>query len=160
MTENNNLIAPRLLASLAIVVSLLSTRPCVAISETLNNPFVASSAEEAERWIKLLRFEKEPDVRVKQANLRLLDVAITITRIETSRCVDEKCLTIFRYELGQVFQIAIYCKPKMIALDRVHEDSSGKHVTSLELDIGENMVMVMTPSSFGPLISALREINP
>ena len=76
----------KFLASLFMIgLAVFSSSPCDAMSERVNR-FKPATAEEAARWIRLLKLEATPGVEIKSATMQLIDVTLSITRIESGGC--------------------------------------------------------------------------
>jgi hypothetical protein len=140
---------------LALGLAVLCSSPSDAVSERVNR-FKPATAEEAARWIRLLKLEASPGVEIKSATMQLIDVTLSITRIESGGCGQGVCVTFFKYHLDKDFEFVIPCKPEMTVLDRAsHDDPTGKDVWSIVLVTGYDLVAEVLPTSLGPLIRTL-----
>lgn len=137
----------------ALGFAVLCSSPCDALSERVNR-FKPATAEEAARWIRLLKLEATPGVEIKSATMQLVDVTLSITRIESGGCGQgEVCVTFFKYHLDKDFEFVIPCKPEMTVLNRIsHDDLTGKDVESIVLVTGYDLTATVLPTSMGPLI--------
>jgi hypothetical protein len=101
----------------------------------------------------LLKLEASPGVEIKSATMQLIDVTLSITRIESGGCGQGVCVTFFKYHLDKDFEFVIPCKPEMTVLDRASQDDlTGKEVWSIVLVTGYDLVATVLPTSLGPLI--------
>ena len=144
----------KFLAGLFVLgLAALCSSPCDAMSERVN-PFKPATAEEAARWIRLLKLEATPGVEIKSATVQLVDVTLSITRIESNGCgPEEVCSTLFKYHLDKDFEFVIPCRPEMTVLNRTsHDGPTGKDVWSIVLVTGYDLTAVVLPTSLGPLI--------
>jgi hypothetical protein len=136
----------------AIGFAVLCSSPCDGISQTID-PFKPATAEEAARWIRLLKLEATPGVEIKSATMQLIDVTLSITRIESGGCSQGVCATFFKYHLDKDFEFIIPCKPKMTVLVMMREDDlTGKEVVSIVLATGYDLTVTVLPTSLGPII--------
>jgi hypothetical protein len=142
---------------LTIGFAVLCSSPCNAISLTIDS-FELASPDEAARWIHLLDLGREVGVRVKSTTVRLRDVTVSITRIESAAgCTQDVCPTFFKYELDKVFEFIVPCKEELVILDMTRRDSNGKYVVSVALAAGENLTTLVTPTSLGPIITTVKD---
>jgi hypothetical protein len=136
----------------ALGFAVLCSSPCDAISERVNR-FKPATAEEAARWIRLLKLEATPGVEIKSATMQLIDVTLSITRIESGGCGQGVCATFFRYHLDKDFEFVIPCRPEMTVLDMMRQDDlTGKEVVSIVLATGYDLTVTVLPTSLGPII--------
>jgi hypothetical protein len=136
----------------ALGFAVLCSSPCDAMSERVNL-FKPATAEEAARWIRLLKLEASPGVEIKSATMQLIDVTLSITRIESGGCGQGVCFTFFKYHLDKDFEFVIPCKPEMTVLNRVSQDDlTGKDVWSIVLVTGYDLTTTVLPTSMGPII--------
>jgi hypothetical protein len=139
----------------ALGLAVLCSSPCDAMSERVN-PFKPATAEEAARWIRLLKLEASPGVEIKSATMQLIDVTLSITRIESGGCGQGVCFTFFKYHLDKDFEFVIPCKPEMTVLNMMSQDAlTGKAVWSIVLVTGYDLIAEVLPTSLGPLIRTL-----
>ncbi|HXQ70534.1 MAG TPA: hypothetical protein VN844_08615 [Pyrinomonadaceae bacterium] len=143
----------KFLASLfALGFAVLFSSPCGALSERVNL-FKPATAEEAARWTRLLKLEASPGVEIKSATMQLIDVTLSITRIESEGCGQGVCVTFFKYHLDKDFEFVIPCEPEMTVLNRIsHDGPTGKDMLSMVLVTGYDLTATVLPTSLGPFI--------
>jgi len=142
---------------LAVCLALAAPSPCMALSYNAGSFDLATPAEAA-RWLKLLGLENEAGVIVKSMSMRLIEVDVSITRIESARCNGDVCPTFFRYEMDRVFEFVVPCKERIVVFDRFHKDPDGKVVVEFGLDVGSSLSTMVRPTSFGPVINTMRRL--
>lgn len=146
-----------LVAIIAVCLALVASGPCLAISYKAGSFDPATPAETA-RWLKLLGRENEGRVAVKSKSMHLIDVDVSITRIEGAGCNGDVCPTFFRYEMDKGFEFVIPCKEGMVIFDRFHKDPDGKVVVEFGLDVGSSLTTMVRPTSLGPVIRTVRRL--
>jgi len=145
-----------LVRMLAICLAVLGSSPCNAISERIDS-FDLATPDEAARWISFLRLGADTRVRIKSRTVRLRDVTVSMTRIENAACIQDVCLTFFRYELGKVFEFIIPCKEGLLILDMATTDPNGEFVVDAALAAGDNLTTFVRPTSLGPVITTVQD---
>jgi hypothetical protein len=141
---------------MAIVCAVFYSGFGHAISTKIGS-FNPVSPEETAHWVRLLGLEAQDGVRVKSTTVWLREVSLSVTRVESSACVEDACPTFFKYELGKVFEFVVPCKEGLEILDIATRDPSGKYVVSVAVAAGHNLTTLIKPTSLGPIITTLQE---
>jgi hypothetical protein len=148
--------AKYLVGIFAVLLAILVSSPCAALSEGIESFPPATPAETA-RWVKLLGLESDAGVRIKSITLTLHDATVSITRVENAACIEDVCPTFFEYQLDRAFEFIIPCKERLLLLDVPQRDANG-HVVSFYLDVGKSLTTNVRPTSLGPVITTRRRI--
>lgn len=144
-----------LVRALAVLLVVISSSPCVALSEGIRS-FNPALPEEVALWTQLLGLKPDARVPIKSIKLQLGAAAMSITRVESAACDQDLCPTFFKYELGRVFEFVIPCKEGLGILDVPARDINGQVVKSIELDVGHGLSTLVRPTSLGPIITPSR----
>jgi hypothetical protein len=144
-----------LVRALAVLLVVISSSPCVALSEGIRS-FNPATPEEVARWTQLLGLRPDARLPIKSIKLQLRDAAMSITRVENAACDQDVCPTFFKYELGRVFEFVIPCKEGLGILDVPMRDINGQVVHSIVLDVGHGLSTLVRPTSLGPIITPSR----
>jgi hypothetical protein len=145
-----------LVGILAICLAVLGSGPCNAISERIDS-FDLATSDKAAHWISLLGLGSDAGVRIKSRTVQLRDVTVSMTRIENATCIQDVCLTFFKYELGRVFEFIIPCKEGLVILDMATKDPNGDFVVDAVLAAGDNLTTLVRPTSLGPVITTVQD---
>ena len=140
---------------LAVALGVLCN-PCMAISLRVDS-FEPVSPDEAARWVRLLNLGAEDGIQVRSTKVLLRDVTMSVTRIESASCSEGICPTYFKYQAGKEFEFSILCKEELVLFDVTGRDTTGKYVVSLALAVGQNLTVLVTPTSLGPIITAVKD---
>lgn len=141
--------------ALAVLLAVISSSPCMAISQGIDS-FNPATPEEVARWTQLLGLRADARVPIKSIKLQLGDATMSITRVENAACDQDVCPTFFKYELGRVFEFVIPCKEGLGILDVPARDINGQVVHSIVLDVGHSLSTLVRPTSLGPIITPSR----
>ena len=144
-----------LVRALAVLLAVISSSPCVALSEGIRS-FNPAPPEEVALWTQLLGLRPDARLPIKSIKLQLRDAAMSITRVENAACDQDVCPTFFKYELGRVFEFVIPCKEGLGILDVPARDINGQVVKSIELDVSHGLSTLVRPTSLGPIITPSR----